>query len=56
MFVTFGPARVTLCVKYYCDIMYIIISTRLQSKTDVKSKYKLSEQTVPSNSLKYTEL
>ncbi len=36
VFVTFGPARVTLCVKYYCDIMYIIISTRLQLNTDVK--------------------
>ena len=33
VFVTFGPARVTLCVKFYCDIMYIIISTRLQLDT-----------------------
>lgn len=29
VFVTFGPARVTLCVKFHCDIMYIIIITRL---------------------------
>lgn len=29
VFVTLGPALVTLCVKFHCDIMYIIISTRL---------------------------
>lgn len=46
VFVTFGPARVILCVKSPCDIMYIIISTGLQLNTGMKSKCKLLVQAV----------
>lgn len=41
VFATFGAAQVTLCVKFPCDIMYIIISTRLQLNADV-TPWKLS--------------
>lgn len=36
VFVTFGPTQVTLCVKFSCDITYIIITTRMQLNTYTK--------------------